>query len=77
MSRFIEHSMNLDTIKHSQDDLHFRTEGVYSIKNKNNKIDLKWWPMTSAISVASHEIKDDLTGVNKMGQPSVKILKYL
>ena len=28
MSRFIEHSMNLDTVKHSQDDLYFRTEGV-------------------------------------------------
>ena len=29
MSRFIEHYMNLDTVKHSQDDLHFRTERVY------------------------------------------------
>jgi len=29
MSRFIEHSMNLDTVKHSQDASHFRTEGVY------------------------------------------------
>jgi len=28
MSRFIEHSINLDTVKHSHDDLHFRTEGV-------------------------------------------------
>ena len=28
MSRFIEHSMNLDTVKHFQDDLYFRTEGV-------------------------------------------------
>ena len=31
MSRFIEHSMNLNTVKHSQDDLHFRTEGVARI----------------------------------------------
>ena len=29
MSRFIKYSMNLDTVKHSQDDLYFRTEKVY------------------------------------------------
>ena len=29
MSRFIEHSINLDTVKHSQNDLYFRTDGVY------------------------------------------------
>ena len=28
MSRFIEHSMNLNTVKHSQDDLYFRTKEV-------------------------------------------------
>ena len=28
MFRFSEHSMNLDTVKHFQDDLYFRTEGV-------------------------------------------------
>jgi len=36
MSRFIEHSMNLDTVKHSQDDLHFRTEGVVHILSVMN-----------------------------------------